>query len=190
MKAKSLPSLLALASVLLNGCVASRTPVGDKVATLDPKIWNAKWRDGSGAAMRTRIKDAKLGIVEMIRLKPWTKPGLGDSDREDLLVRTLGPDMIANEPASGVGYQFERIVTDGSSLVAFDPNESVFEGLISRHELGGKIDRDKKGKSSGSCTIDGFSERDYRRLEKEGFSLQTLFNQDPAKVFIRSHGWW
>jgi hypothetical protein len=181
-----LPLLAALA---LCSCVTSRTPVGDKVAALDPKVWNAKWRAGDGEAMRTRIKDARLGIVEVTRLAPWTKPKPGDVDREDLLVRMLGGEIIANEKEAG-GFEFERVAIDGSRMVAFEPNEPVFEALINRHEMSGTIDRNKNGQSSGSCTIGGFSERDYKRLVKRGFAVQTLFNEDPAEVFIRDHGIW
>lgn len=185
------PAFLALLAVgVLGGCVTSKTPVGGKVADLRPEVWNAKWRGGDGSTIKTRIKDARLGIVEVTPIKLWTKPRQDDSKPVDMLVRVLGPYTIINEPAEG-GYQFARVAVDANHLVCFDPSESVFADLIKRGEIPGKLDKDKNSKTSNSCTIDHFTERDFQRLKKQGFDTGTLFNADPTgTVLIRDHGIW
>jgi len=185
-----LPLLVAVA---LCGCdsVTSKTIVGDKVPALDPKVWNGKWRNADGSAIATRIVDAKAGIIELKRFQPWTKPTPGELQADNIWVRTLGQEVIANELQSGgVGYEFQRVAISADYIVTYSPDEKVFAGLIKRGEIAGKLERDKDGKPTGSCTIEGFSGRDYERLEREGFNVQSLFDEDPAQVYIRGHGLW
>ena len=173
-----LPLLAALA--LSSGCVTSRTPVGNKVAALKPEDWNKEWRDGDGEIVSTKIKDAKLGIVQ-VRTKPaWLKP----SETRDILVRTLGPLTIVNQKTDG-GYDFGRIALDSMGLVVFGPNKPFFASLIRKHEIVGKIEKDKHGKPTGTCIIDGFSADDYERLKREGFEARTLFDEDPSQILVR-----
>lgn len=181
-----LPLLVVLA---LGGCVTSKTPVGGKVADLKPQVWNAKWRGGDGTTIKTRIKDARLGIVEVTPVKLWIDPKKDASKPVDMLVRVLGPYTIINEPAEG-GYQFARIAIDANHFVTFDADQSVFADLIKRGEIPGKLDKSKDSKTSNSCTIDHFTERDYQRLKKQGFDVHSLFSEDPGAVLIRDHGIW
>ena len=173
--------LLLAALVLSSGCVISRTPVGSKVAVLKPADWNGKWRGGDGEIVRTKIKDAKLGIVQVTTKHAWLKP----SETHEILVRTLGPLTIVSQKI-GDGYDFGRIALDPTGLVFFDPDQSVFARLIRRHEIGGSIEKDKQGKPTGSCTIDGISEDDYRRLKREGFDVRSLFDENPYESLVRS----
>lgn len=173
------PSILA-ALALLSGCVTSRTPVGTKVAALKSEVWNGKWKGDDGGTARTRIKDARLGIVQITTKSSWFKP----SETHELLVRTLGPLTIANQRI-GNQYWFGRVAADSNHLLCFQADESIFESLIKQREIAGIIERDKRGKSTGNCTIDGFSEKDCERLEKEGFDLRSLFEEDPTTVLIR-----
>lgn len=184
---------LPLLAVLFSGCVVSNTPVGDKVAELKPAVWNAKWRDGNGEIGWTKIKDAKLGVVEVGTSEPW--PGLARSTQE-ILVRNLGPLVIANEKsndAPGFGYEFGRLSIDAKHLVVFGANEPSFASLVKRHEIAGKLDKDKDGKPNGSCFLERFSDKDYRRLKEEGFDVRSLFNEDPDTVLVRDKWtpfWW
>ena len=173
-----LPLLAVLA--VSSGCVASRTPVGDKVAALEPKIWNGKWRDGDGGVVTTKIKDARVGIVRMTNKAAWLKRG----ETHEILVRMLGPLTIANEEMGG-GYGFGRVVNDGTHLVVFGADRSVFERLIKRHEIAGEIERDKQRKPTGACSIEGLSRKDYQRLKNEGFDVRSLFEEDPSTVLVR-----
>jgi hypothetical protein len=188
--ARFLPLLAALA--LCSGCVTSKTPVGDKAPALDPKVWNGKWRSGDGGTVRTRIKDARLGIVEMRTRPPLPKQG----ETHEILVRSLGPLVIANQKIGdphAVAYQFGRVAIDNTHLVVFNADESVFAKLIKRHQVAGQLDKDKHGKLTGSCTIEGFSGKAYRRLKKEGFDVRSLFKEDPSTVLVRDSWhlfWW
>jgi hypothetical protein len=193
MKMKFFPWLPALAALVLCGCntVTSKTIVGGEPAVLDPKIWNAKWQNADGMAMSTRVKDAKLGIIELKSFRPWTKPEPGEQQTVDIHLRLLGNEVIANEQqGAGGDYGFQRVVASANYIVTFDPNEKVFARLIKRGEITGKVERDKNGKPTGSCIIKGFSGRDYQRLKSEGFDVRSLFNEDPAQVFVRGHGLW
>ena len=182
-----LPLLVAL---VLSGCVTSKTPVGDQTPQLDPKVWNGKWRDGSGRAMRTHIKDAKLGLVEVTNLEPWTKPSPGNVTREDVLIRTLGGTETIANTKQGDGYGFARVYNDGASFLVFSANVGVFQDLIRRGKLSGSVHKDHSGKSTGSCTIDHLNDRDYKRLQRQGFDVQMLFDENPSTVMTRSRGLW
>ena len=177
-----------LLAVFCVGCVICKTPVGDKVARLNPQEWNGKWVGGDGGIIWTKIKDAKLGIVELTAGQPFPKPRL----TEEILVRNLGPLLIGNQKAVGDqkadnGYKFGRISIDATHFVIFDANESVFSNLVRRHELAGKLDRDKNGKPTGNggCILERFSDKEYRRLKEQGFDLRSLFNEDPDTVLVR-----
>lgn len=187
MKIKAL--LLVVAAFALSACVNSLTPVGSKMAQLKPDIWNAKWQGADGETVRTKIKDARLGLVDMTTNHPWPKP---NEPTKHLLVRMLGPWTVVNEKPDGY-YQFGRIDIDANHLIVFDPDEPAFEKLVRHHEIAGKLGRDQNGKPNGSCIISGFSEQDYQRLKKEGFSIRTLFSEDPSTVLIRRRCplcWW
>ena len=193
MRTKIVRFLPLLAALALCGCnsVTSKTIVGSKAAVLDPKVWNGKWRNADGSAIATRVKDAKLGIIELKTFQPWTKLAPGEMETADVYLRTLGPEVVANEQqGAGGGYGFERVAVNGDYLVTFDADEHVFAGLIKRHKIKGTLERDKNGRLTGSCTIEGFSERDYQRLQKEEFDVKSLFGENPAKVFVRGHGLW
>jgi hypothetical protein len=177
-----LSRLLAFAILALcSGCVTSTKPVGTTVPTLSPAIWNAKWREDDGSIVKTRIIDNRLGRVEMITKSAWLKP----SEKHELLMRMLGPCMIANILADGGVYQFGRVASSNDHLIFFQPSEATFEDLIERRKLTGKIDKDKKGASTGSCSIDGISDNDFKRIINEGTDPQTLFGPDPETVLIR-----
>jgi hypothetical protein len=178
-------SLALLPALLLAGCVdfvTSKTPVGDKPAALDPKLWNGIWQDENGGLFRTRIKDANLGVVEIRSRSSPLDPGKTD----DLLVRALGDITITNI-GSGGSYAFERVDISGKHLLVFDPNASTFSGLIEDGKISGSLDRDSNGKPTGSSTIDGLSERDYHRLKRDGIDPHDLFKDDPTDVLIRYH---
>jgi hypothetical protein len=191
MKFQSILLLPLLAALALCGCdtVTSKKPVGDKAAELKPEDWNGKWQDGKGTFVVTRIKDAKSGIVEAKYIQPWTKSKPGDVTTDDLLVRKLGAEVIANRGDIN-GYEFGRVAADGSHLLVFYPDTPVFLKLIKRHMIAGRIDRDKDGKPTHSCTVEEFSERDYQRLKNEGFDVRSLFEEDPSMVLTRDHGLW
>jgi len=111
-------------------------------------------------------------------------------------VRNLGLLVIANHKTDdppGLGYGFGRVSIDATHLVVFDANESAFVKLIRRHEIAGKLDMDKDGKPNGSCFLERFSDKDYRRLEEEGFDVRSLFNENPDTVLVRDKWtpfWW
>ena len=160
-------------------------PVGDKVAELKPAIWNAKWQGGEGEIVRTKIKDAKLGIIEMSTSRPC--PMLG-STRVEILVRNLGMLVIANEKTDygqKSGYEFGRVAVDDKHLVVFDANEGVFVRLIRRHEIAGEFGAYKNGKPTGACYLKRFSDKDYLRLKREGVDVRSLFDEDPDEVLVR-----
>jgi len=191
---KTLHSLPFLAALALCGCqtVQSTRPVGDKVADLKPAIWNAKWQDGTGAILRSEIKDARLGIVKLTPIAPKPKPG--DPKAMELLVRTLGDYTIINtnemkppgiKSAPADPYDFARVALDDTHLVIFAPNAPTFVTLIKQQRIAGKLERDKHGKPTGSCTVKELSEHDFQRLKKEGLETQTLFNEDPYAVYVR-----
>jgi hypothetical protein len=189
--AKYFQLLVALA---LCGCqsVQSKKPVGDNVPELKPAIWNAKWQDGTGTILRSKIKDARLGIIELTPIAPRPKPD--DPKTTDLLVRTLGPCTIVNtnqmkpqgiKSAPSDPFTFARVAIDNEHLVIFPPNTPVFVTLIKQHRIACRLERDKHGKPTGSCLLDGFSDYDFQRLKKEGLETQTLFSEDPAMVYVR-----
>jgi hypothetical protein len=183
-----LPLLTAFA--LNGGCVISRTPVGDKVPELKPEIWNAKWLGGDGKIVRTKIKDARLGIVEMTARQPFPKLGV---ERQEILVRTLGPLQIVNQKMGDdhqFEYEFGRVDIDAAHLLVFGADVSGFAKLIKRHEIVGEFDKGKHGKPTGSCSLNGFSDKDYQRLQAEGFDVRSLFSQDPGTVLVRYRSFW
>lgn len=192
MKMKSPCFLPLLAALALCGCesVTSKTPVGDKVPPMDPKAWNGKWRYGGDKLVATtKVLDAKRGLVEMVIYTPWTKPGTDEVQTGEVLVRMLGPEMVGNELDNG-SYGFERIAMMGDCIVTFAPDKEEFAKLIKQHKIAGKIERDPKGKPTGNCEIKGLSSNDYERLKAEGIDVRSLFEENPSRVFVRSHGLW
>ena len=179
MKTKSLLHLCVLSLlILLNGCVTSRTPVGSTVAKLDPKIWNGTWTGDDGSIVRTRIKDARLGIVQVSTKSAWLKP----AENHDLLIRMLGSLTIANEKSVD-DYQFASVSIDNHHLLIFWPDKTEFDDLITHHKLTGIIEKGKKGAATG-CTINGLSDNDLKRLVRDGVAYQSLFDMDPSTVLI------
>ncbi len=83
-------------------------------------------------------------------------------------------------------FKFARVDATASHLILFEPDKNVFLRLIKRRLLPGKIDRDEKGQTTGSLTIDGLSERDLRRISGQGIDARTLFQEDPSTVLIRA----
>lgn len=184
-------SLPLLAALVLCACqsVTSKKPVGDKPAVLKPEVWNGKWKNGNGSFVATRVKDARLGILELKTITPWTKPKAGEPKTEDLQIRMLGTHVIANEDEHP-GYQFARVANDGTHIVVFYADIPVFIKLIKQHKIAGKLEKNQDGKPDGSCTVEGFTERDYQRLKDEGFDVRSLFKEDPELVYTRDHGLW
>jgi len=179
---KAVALLPLLAAIVLTGCITSKTPVGDKVPRLEPGVWNAKWQSGDGGTVRTRVKDAKLGIVTMSKSHPWFHRG---EPVRDVYIRLLGPYTVANEKLAEHSFDFGRISIDNDHLVVFAANELTFQKLVARHQIAGKAEKDEHGKPTGSFTIEGFSDKDYRRLKRERFDMHSLFKDDPSMVLIR-----
>ena len=176
---KTLLPLLALL-FLCTGCVTSRTPVGSKPATLDPKVWNAKWLNADGGTLRTRIADPRLGII---RISPSKGP-LRDDGSRDILVRQLGLTTVANQQYGSV-YKFARIDATTNHLLLFEPDQGVFVRLIDLGLVRGKADSYTKGKPTGNLAIEGLSDRELRRIAGQGIDLRTLFQENPSTVLIR-----
>ena len=166
------------------GCVICKTPVGDKVAQLKPEIWNAKWQGGGIGIVTTKIKDPKLGLVELTGRQPFPKL---DHITITLLLRNLGPLLIVNQFTGDqpAGYKFGRVSIDGDHFVIFDENDAAVQKLVQHHELAGKFAKDEYGKLTGTCILDHFSDRDYLRLKAEGFDVRSLFHDDPDFVLVR-----
>jgi|ERR1700677_3764102 len=181
---KSLPLLAALA---LCGCEAtvSKKPVGERGAELKPDDWNGRWVGGDGTILETKIKDAKLGLVELTPVKPKAKPG--EPKEIDLVVRTLGTHTIVNlkQKPTDEAYDFGRVSVDNTHLVGFAPNTPMFIELIKEGKLTGRIEKDKDGKLTGSCTLESFTEQDYQRLKRDGVDVRALFGEDPVTVAVR-----
>jgi hypothetical protein len=189
MRYKIIKLLPLLAALAVCGCqtVKSKKPVGDKTAELKPEEWNGKWQSGDGSILATRIKDSKLGLVELVPVHPRPKPD--EPKMVDVVVRTLGTNVIAStkEKPTDEGYNFGRIAIDNTHLVVFAPDAPAFANLVKRGKLAGTLDKDKDGKPTGSSLLEGFSEQDYQRLVKGGVDVRSLFSEDPVIVLVRVH---
>ena len=178
--------LLILMSCAACTAVTSKKPVGEKIPTLDPAIWNGKWT-GSNGTVQSRIKDAGQGVVELT-LTEFEKPD--HPEVHDTLIRTVSDQVIANTQDKG-DYYFGRVVISQDHLVIFPPDTTVFSKLLEAGTLRGERLKNDKGKLTGSSVLNEFSERDVQALEalaKEkgsSFRLRDLFDADPVLALVR-----
>jgi len=170
--------------------VRSKKPVGEIVAELDPKIWNAKWADGEGPVFESRIKTPELGMVEFTTLKAKEPDDLRSFE---VIVRKVAGKTIASAKLGKEEiYDFGRIAINEDHLIIFPPKPAKFSSLINSHLLQGTLTQDEKGIKTGSSIIDELTDHHIQLLEdrkerhfEDVSRFSDLFSDDPIYAYVR-----
>jgi hypothetical protein len=189
--------LFVAAALLLPGCanVLVKKHAGDKLAELDPQIWEGRWIGADGVACTTKIlKDKNLVEVRS------TQPGEEDEvillqvrEFKDRLVGTALPKP--GEKQEEEGLPFFRIAATENHLAVFMPVEDIFKQAVKAGTLPGRVHEAKKQAAASSdavnldydrTSLDQFGAAELEKLPlKVKGSVLECFDPDPAMVFVR-----
>jgi len=189
--------LLCVTILLLPGCanVLVKKPAGDKLAELDPQIWEGRWIGADGLTCTTKIL-ADKNVVEIRSHTP------GEEDEVILLqVRELKDRVVGTalpkpgEKEEEEGLPFFRIAASENHIAVFMPVEDIFKNAVKAGTLPGKVHeaRKKPAASTDAVNLDydrtsldqfGAAELDKLPLKVKGRVLE-CFDPDPVMVFVR-----
>lgn len=186
----------------LTGCntVTVKKPAGDKVATLDPKIWEGTWVGPDGFRGTSRIKDASKGLVEFRSLAPGEK-----KDSATLIIRELKDRLVGTAYGEGSkeSAAFLRVSATEHHLALFLPNHKLFKEAVASGKIAGEMkksgfvqaapskdqpDNNHKPEPQGGVMIDlpqfGAAEVDRMPLHDAGNAAE-CFETDPDLVLVK-----
>jgi hypothetical protein len=186
--------LLSVTTLAFNGCniVTVKKPAGDKVARLDPKIWEGTWRGADNSRGTTTIKDQAKGLVEFRSLAPDEK-----KDSVTLTIRELKDRLVATAAGkAGEEAAFFRIAATEDHIAIFAPDFKVFREAVASGKIAGEVvkskfslvppDKDRKPETQESIILKQFGAAELAKMDLHSPGSATeCFSADPDMVIVR-----
>jgi hypothetical protein len=184
--------VLGIAIPVITGCstVTVKKPAGDKVAKLDPAVWEGTWRGADNFRGASTIKDPAKGLVEFRSLAPDEK-----KDTVTLTIRELKDKLVATVTGKQgeESTAFFRIAATEDHITAFLPRLEFFKEAVASGKVAGEIrktganpDKDRKPAAPDSVVLNQFgaAEVDQISLPNKGSAVE-CFESDPGMVLVR-----